>query len=133
MSTLRYIIKTTSGHHVKDESADAIDYNCRNRGIGDSGRVSRVVIVTAARTFEYPTEHDRIQFLIERDGIEAAKKWCARTAGIYRIAVAQDGIAALTAEGETPPTPKPAHYASYREWRPKFEAAIAEFEKFAAS
>lgn len=60
-------------------------------------------------------EHQRIRFLIERDGIEAARTWVARTLKIYREAM----------QDET-------SYSAMPEYRARFEQAIRAFEDFLA-
>ncbi len=58
-------------------------------------------------------EKDRIAFLIRRDGEAAARLWVGRTLKIYRDAASS-----------------PASHASDAFYRPLFERAIAEFEKW---
>lgn len=58
-------------------------------------------------------EARRIHFLLERDGEEATRAWVERTLGIYRNAIASSGS-----------------HASLGDYRPSFEASIAEFESW---
>lgn len=61
------------------------------------------------------TEQHRIDFLVQRDGAEAARRWVARTLAIYREALSN-----------------PRHHASAPEYRGAFQQAIREFEGFLA-
>jgi hypothetical protein len=61
-------------------------------------------------------EIERINYLIERDGEEAARAWVERTLRIYREAITKPG--------------SPASNATYR---PLFEKAIREFEAWLAT
>jgi hypothetical protein len=61
------------------------------------------------------SEQDRIEFLLARDGLPAAREWVARTAAIYRDAVDSS-----------------SSHAAMPEYRRLFEAAIREFEAWLA-
>ena len=61
-------------------------------------------------------ESERIAFLLRRDGQDATRKWVARTAGLYREALAQ-----------------PNHYAADAPYRPLFENAVRELEEWLSS
>jgi len=61
------------------------------------------------------SEHDRIGFLVARDGLPAAREWVARTAAIYRDALGSS-----------------ASHAGLPEYRRAFETAIREFEVWLA-
>ena len=56
-------------------------------------------------------ETQRIRFLVERDGEDAARDWVERTLAIYRNAIQSDGS-----------------HASLSDYRSSFEASIREFE-----
>ena len=56
------------------------------------------------------TERQRIEFLVRRDGIAAARAWVERTLKLYREAVVSPG------------------HASTNEYRPLFEQSIRDFE-----
>jgi hypothetical protein len=60
-------------------------------------------------------ERDRIGFLLARDGLPATREWVARTAAIYRDAVASS-----------------SSHAAMAEYRRLFEDAIREFEAWLA-
>lgn len=60
------------------------------------------------------TEKARLEFLIARDGINAAKLFARRTAGLYRKALLHEG-----------------HYARNREFRKKFILSYLELKRFA--
>ena len=60
-------------------------------------------------------ESSRIQFLLDRDGPEAARAWVQRTLEIYRQALAHADS-----------------HASTSEFRPLFEQAVREFEAWLA-
>lgn len=60
-------------------------------------------------------EQQRIQFLVRRDGAEAAYRWVERTLEQYRSAI-----------------DTPASHASKAEYRSRFEQAIGEFEQWLA-
>ncbi|QBQ55569.1 hypothetical protein [Nitrosococcus wardiae] len=59
------------------------------------------------------TEKERINLLLQRDGLEATQNWVARTLNIYREAVAS-----------------PASHASQKNYKPLFEKSIQEFEEW---
>ena len=61
------------------------------------------------------TESGRIQFLVKRDGVQAARIWIERTRDIYREALRQ-----------------PVSYAAAEPHRSRFERAIREFEEWLA-
>ncbi len=56
-------------------------------------------------------EQRRIAYLVERDGREAAVDWVRRTRDLYARALAE-----------------PSHFAAQAAWRPRFEAAVREFD-----
>jgi len=58
-------------------------------------------------------EAERIRFLVERDGRDAARDWVRKTLKAYRDAVAS-----------------PASHASKPGYKPLFEASIREFEEW---
>jgi hypothetical protein len=60
------------------------------------------------------TEAQRIQFLVQRDGPEEARRWVERTLKLYREAIASGS------------------HAATNEYRPLFEQSIAEFERWLA-
>lgn len=60
-------------------------------------------------------EHERIRFLIERDGVEATRVWVARTLKIYREVLQNE-----------------SSYAALPEYRARFEQAIRAYEDFLA-
>ncbi len=62
------------------------------------------------------SERQRIDFLIERDGEEAARAWVKRTLNLYREVIT-----------------KPGTHASNPTYRPLFEKAIHEFEEWLAT
>lgn len=59
------------------------------------------------------SERQRLGFLVERDGTEAAEKWARRTMQIYRRAV-------LT----------PRHFASMAQYRRRFIESYCEFKRW---
>ncbi|MDH3672750.1 MAG: hypothetical protein OES46_16610 [Gammaproteobacteria bacterium] len=59
------------------------------------------------------SEARRIQFVVERDGLEAACAWVKRTVEIYRRAIVSSNSHAYRAD-----------------YRPSFEAAIKEFKEW---
>jgi hypothetical protein len=63
------------------------------------------------------SEDARIQFLIDRDGIEAAKEFARRTMRTYRTCVLQNGR-----------NGRPFHFASYGEWKPRFIRSYLAFK-----
>lgn len=62
------------------------------------------------------SETYRLQFLVARDGVDAAKAWARRTMRIYRKAVMHR-------------EPKP-HFASTGEYRRRFIESYLEFKRF---
>jgi hypothetical protein len=62
------------------------------------------------------SERERIEFLVARDGLAAAREWVERTLGIYRDALTS-----------------PSSHASATGYRPLFEAAVGEFEAWLAA
>ncbi|HSD44583.1 MAG TPA: hypothetical protein VLD36_22295 [Burkholderiales bacterium] len=62
------------------------------------------------------TERARIEFLLARDGREQTRAWVARTLALYREALASA-----------------SSHASISEYRPRFEAAVREFEEWLAA
>lgn len=60
-------------------------------------------------------EQRRIEFLIQRDGEEAAREWVERTLETYRQAISSS-----------------ASHASLPEYRPRFEQSIKEFKDWLA-
>lgn len=67
------------------------------------------------RTDEPRSEAGRIRFLLERDGPEATRSWVERTLAIYRAALRD-----------------PTSYAADAVYRPRFEKAVREFERWLA-
>jgi hypothetical protein len=61
------------------------------------------------------TERNRIEFLLERDGLEATRAWVLRTLKIY-----QDALA------------KPRHHAALLHYRPLYEQAVHTYEQWLA-
>ena len=59
-------------------------------------------------------ERERLQALVARDGMEAAKEWAKRTGVIYCRSISN-----------------PDHYASQPDWKPLFEQSIRELKMFA--
>jgi hypothetical protein len=62
------------------------------------------------------SERERIEFLLERDGLPATRAWVERTRGLYREMLG--GRAGL---------------ASVPEYRRLFEAAVREFDEWLAA
>lgn len=60
-------------------------------------------------------ETERIRFLVERDGLAAARKWVEATLKAYRDAISS-----------------PSSHASKPNYRPLFEESIREFEEWLA-
>ena len=58
-------------------------------------------------------ERTRIEFLCARDGLDIARQWALSTANLYQQAIDD-----------------PGQYASYAEWRPRFERVICELTVF---
>jgi hypothetical protein len=56
-------------------------------------------------------EKQRIELLVRRDGVEAARAWVERTLRLYREAIASG-----------------TSHASMKEYRPLFEQSIRDFE-----
>lgn len=61
-------------------------------------------------------ESERIQFLVNRDGLRAARVWVERTVNIYRTALRN-----------------PREYAATEPYRGRFERAVREFEEWLAA
>ncbi len=61
------------------------------------------------------SERQRIEFLLARDGPQAAREWVERTREIYRAALASG-----------------ANPAAASEYRSLFEAAVREFDEWLA-
>ena len=59
------------------------------------------------------TEHERIQFLLKRDGLPATGEWVARTLEIYRRALLD-----------------PNGHAATPAYRPLFEQAVRDYEEW---
>ncbi|ADJ28746.1 hypothetical protein [Nitrosococcus watsonii] len=59
------------------------------------------------------SEKGRINLLLQRDGLEAARNWVERTLNNYRKAIAS-----------------PANHASQKNYKPLFEQSIEEFEQW---
>ena len=59
-------------------------------------------------------ERERLQTLVARDGLNAAKEWARRTAVIYGQSISN-----------------PDHFASQPDWKPRFEQSIRELKMFA--
>ena len=68
-----------------------------------------------AMTGEPRPESERIEFLLERDGLEATRAWVKRTLRIYQRALAD-----------------PRNYANDPSYKPLFERAVREFEQWLA-
>lgn len=66
-------------------------------------------------TVEPQPESERIEFLLQRDGLEATRAWVERTLTIYRQALAD-----------------PRNYANDPSYKPLFEQAVREFEQWLA-
>jgi hypothetical protein len=58
-------------------------------------------------------EDERINFLLQRDGLEVTREWVERTLNIYRVAISS-----------------PASHASRGEYKLLFERSIKEFEEW---
>lgn len=58
-------------------------------------------------------ESERIEFLLQRDGFEATRKWVERTVGIYKAALAEKG-----------------GYGTDPTFRLRLERAVREFEEW---
>ena len=56
----------------------------------------------------------RLERLKVRDGLDAAREWARRTAGLYHQSISD-----------------PVHFASQPDWKPRFEQLIRELEQFA--
>ena len=63
-------------------------------------------------------ELERVAFVTERDGPEAAKAWALSTMKIYRQAVMQNGKTYIDKDGNK--NEKKKHFASTREYKAKF-------------
>jgi len=59
-------------------------------------------------------ERERLNALVARDGMDAAKEWARKTAAIYSLSISN-----------------PDHYASQPDWKPRFEQSIRELTMFA--
>lgn len=59
------------------------------------------------------SEKERINLLLQRDGLEATRNWVERTLNSYRRAVTS-----------------PANHASQKSYKPLFEQSIKEFEQW---
>lgn len=59
------------------------------------------------------SEKERINLLLQRDGLEVTRNWVERTLNSYRKAVAS-----------------PANHASQKSYKPLFEQSIQEFEQW---
>jgi hypothetical protein len=59
------------------------------------------------------SEEGRINFLLQRDGLEDTQEWIERTLNIYR-----EGVNSLTS------------HVSKKEYRPLYERSIKEFEEW---
>ena len=60
------------------------------------------------------SEHERLEALCVRDGVEEAKLWARRAANLYRVSIGN-----------------PTHSASQSDWKPLFEESILELGNFA--
>lgn len=69
-----------------------------------------------AMSVEPRPESARIEFLLERDGLETTRAWVERTLAIYRQALAD-----------------PRNYANDPSYKPLFERAAREFEEWLGS
>jgi hypothetical protein len=56
----------------------------------------------------------RLERLMSRDGLDAAREWARRAAALYRAAISDS-----------------VHFASQPDWKPRFEQLIRELENFA--
>lgn len=61
-------------------------------------------------------ESERIEFLLQRDGFEATRRWVERTVGIYKAALAEKG-----------------GYGTDPTYRLRLDKAIREFEEWLGS
>ena len=59
------------------------------------------------------TERKRLELMSARDGLDIARQWALSTANLYQQAIDD-----------------PGQYASYAEWRPRFERVICELTVF---
>jgi len=59
------------------------------------------------------SERLRLETLITRDGVEAAKQWAKKTADLYCMSMSDSN-----------------HYASQPEWKRLFEESIQELKQF---
>lgn len=66
------------------------------------------------------SEAPRLQFLIARDGEEAARAWARRTADLYAECIDQDGR-----------ENRKFHFASREPYRARFYQAVLQLEHFA--
>lgn len=62
------------------------------------------------------SELRRIEFLLDRDGLEATREWVGRTRAIYRQALAD-----------------PTSHAADPTYKPRFERSVREFEEWLAA
>ncbi|MGH3672303.1 MAG: hypothetical protein ACRDSH_16990 [Pseudonocardiaceae bacterium] len=69
----------------------------------------------ALHTDEPRPEIERIELLLERDGLAATRAWVERTLAIYRRALGD-----------------PRHYANDPSYKPRFEKSVREFEEWLA-
>lgn len=58
------------------------------------------------------SEKERIEFLVRRDGVKEARAWVERILKLYREAIASGS------------------HAATKEYRPRFEQSIREFEQW---
>ena len=72
---------------------------------------------------EYPLEYDRINFVIERDGLKKAIEFAKQTLKVYRKSVLHSAKRGIE---------KP-HHASFRDFRPKFIKRYLEFKRLIAT
>lgn len=61
------------------------------------------------------TETNRLELIVQRDGLDAAIAWAGRTMQTYLEALKD-----------------PRHYARTTEYRPKFEESVREFQRWLA-
>lgn len=72
------------------------------------------------------TEQDRINFIVQRDGVDAAVDFCKRTMKIYRVSILRS-----YKRGYGPKSPKGnVHFASIPEFRRKFITSYCVMKQF---
>ncbi|HVA41692.1 MAG TPA: hypothetical protein VNF49_13570 [Candidatus Binataceae bacterium] len=73
-------------------------------------------VVLEPSMIDKTSEKKRVDFLVERDGLDSATAWVARTLDIYRRALTDH-----------------ASYARLPQYRPQFEVSIRTFESWILS